>query len=67
MKTYHQLFTLVLLILVVLTAIFIVRIELTVLDDNVINKAPSNNIHSNKSSPAKSLDEYLINNPFLHF
>jgi hypothetical protein len=67
MKTYHQLFTLVLLILVVLTAIFIVRIELTILGDNVINKVPSDNIHSNKNLPAKSLNEYLINNPFLHF
>jgi len=66
MKTYHQLFTLILLILVVLTAIFIMRIELTALGDDII-KAPSNNIHSNKNLPANSLDEYLIDNPFFNF
>jgi hypothetical protein len=60
MKTYHQLFTLVLLILVILTAIFIVRLELMAFDGVVINKAPSNNIHSNKNLPPKSLDEYFI-------
>ena len=67
MKTYHQLFTLVMLILVVLTAIFVIRIVLLTKNDDVTNKTHSENVHLTKSLPAQSFGEYIIDNPLLNF
>ena len=68
MKTYHQLFTLVMLILIVLTAIFIIRIALVAVNDNSINKTPSHNIiHLSNKMPSRSFGEYFIDNSFLNF